>query len=237
MKKKSAGASTGPASKKTTKKARPKNAPKTASKAGAKSGPAAHAADLSQFGGIVSKSLELAGASINLGINLVQKFGTSFEGQLLNKIADAGKNIFAAKDMFAHASAAASPQSASTGAHGNASQGAQQQFAGIVNRLPLFPGSTVSVPFSINNDAPNATRKVKVSLDAFKGELTGAVLSADTFSITPAHKQIAPLDFEKFVITGSVPINCKSDAYDGTIIVDGDESMRIPLKITIMGRG
>jgi hypothetical protein len=218
-----------PAEKKKTARA---TASKRTSKPSSESGHHASATDLGQFGGIVSKSLELAGASINLGINLVQKFGSSFDGQLLGKIADAGKNIFSAKEIFAQASPSA------PSAQSPAPDAAQQpHFGGIVNRLPLFPGSTVNVPFSINNDAPDTTRKVKLHLEEFKGELTGATLGSEVFSITPASKHIAPLDFEKFVITGTVPINCKSDAYDGTIVVSGDESIKIPLKITIMSRG
>jgi hypothetical protein len=199
--------------------------------------PSAHAtasADVGRFGGIMNKSLELAQASINLGLNLVQEFGASFQGDLLHKLAEAGKSVFAAKQsgMAAQNAEASQPDSAAAEDPGQPSEKSDA----ITNRLPLFPGSSVRIPFSINNDTTGATKTVHVHLEGFAGELTGATLKADHFSISPVSKEIVPMDFEKFVIAGTLPINCRGDAYRGFIIVTGTESMKIPVKIVVMSR-
>jgi hypothetical protein len=205
-----------------------KQPPKSRVKASPGSTRAAVPAEAGQFGGIVAKSLELAQASINLGLNLVQKFGTSVQGDLLNRIANAGKSVFSAQGPAAES-------------HGGAAQPGPQENvpaspAAITNRLPLFPGSPVRIPFSINNDAPEETKIVRLHLEEFTGELTGAALKAEHFSISPARKEISPMDFEKFEITGTLPVNCRSDAYWGAITVTGTESMAIPVKLVVMSR-
>lgn len=190
--------------------------------------------ELSQFGSIMNKSLELAQTSINLGLNLVQKFGSAIQDDFLRKIADAGRSVLSAKQPAGAAqgnepSYPDSPASSET-EQNPASSGV------ITNRLPLFPGSSVYIPFSINNEMAAETRTVRLHLEGFAGELTGEELKVDHFSISPASKKIAPLDFEKFVISGTLPINCQGDAYCGFIVVAGAEPMKIPVKIVVLSR-
>jgi hypothetical protein len=109
-------------------------------------------------------------------------------------------------------------------------------FAGVTNRQPLFPGSPVRVSFSINNDAADATKKVSVKLEGLEGELTHERLAASALTVEPSRATIAEMDFEKFLVAGVVPINARSDAYLGWIVVTGDEQLRIPLRLVVTGR-
>jgi hypothetical protein len=109
-------------------------------------------------------------------------------------------------------------------------------FAGVTNRQPLFPGSPLRVSFSINNESPSVAKKISVKLGNLTGEISHANFDASGLAVEPATATIAPMDFEKFVITGVVPAGLKSDAYQGWIVVAGEEQLRIPLRLAITGR-
>ncbi|MDD5673028.1 MAG: hypothetical protein PHC61_02600 [Chitinivibrionales bacterium] len=226
-------------------------APKTEKKAGAKKAPPKPGAqkqnippkaDDTQIGAIMAKSLDLAEAGLTLGLNLFQKFGTSVGDQLMGKIAQAAQagksfvNEAAARAAHPREQASASTQ-APEAADAAENAAPERSFAGVYNRLPLFPGSPVKVPFSINNDAAEAVKKVNVKLEGLTGELTDTKLDAAQFAIKPAHQSIDPMDFEKFLITGTVPPHTPSDAYNGWIIVTGDEQLKIPVKLVVTGNG
>jgi hypothetical protein len=105
-----------------------------------------------------------------------------------------------------------------------------------MNQQPLFPGSQVRVSFSINNDSASAEKKVTLKLEALEGEISRTWLDGSALSIQPASATIAQMDFEKFIIRGLVPMDTRSDAYQGWIVVSGDEQLRIPLRLVITGR-
>jgi hypothetical protein len=109
-------------------------------------------------------------------------------------------------------------------------------FSGVVNRLPLFPGSPVQVSFSINNDTPDQPKKVTLRLTRLTGELTRVQLHASACAIKPDSCVIAPMDFDKFVVSGIIPVDTKSDAYNGFIDVSGQEELRIPVRLIITSR-
>jgi fructose-1-phosphate kinase PfkB-like protein len=44
------------------------------------------------------------------------------------------------------------------------------------------------------------------------------------------------MDFERFVLTGSIPADAPEDSYNGWILVDGDEQMRIPVVLLVSGK-
>jgi hypothetical protein len=185
----------------------------------------------------MAKGLDLAEAGLTFGLNLVQKLGTTVQDQVIGKIAEAGKSFVQRAPDYSR-SQESEPSNAGAGdetaryAPGSASAGG---FGGISNRLPLFPGSTVHVSFSINNESAQAEKKVSVRLEGLVGELSGATLQASRFPVQPAEIRIKPLDFEKFVITGVVPATARSDAYSGWIVVTGDDTLRIPVKLVVTG--
>jgi hypothetical protein len=223
--------------KKKTSRTKPRSPDKTAAGAKKRAAPAASEPprDQAQLDGIVNKSFELAQAGVTLGLNLVQKFGSSFQGDLFHKIADAGKGVFSAASGTAglKPDAPGSPQSAPA----RTETGAPSPRSGIIeNRMPLFPGSQVRVSFSINNDSDAEVMEVTLQAGEFRGELSGAILKADHFTLEPQTTTIQPTDFEKFVLSGFIPINCRHDAYIGGITVGGTESMTIPVCLTVAGR-
>jgi hypothetical protein len=180
----------------------------------------------------MSKGLDLAEASLTLGLNFVQRLGTTMQEQVIGKITQAGQSFMQA------ASAPAAPPASDEGeaAPSRPSQAPTASFAGVANRQPLFPGSPLRVSFSINNESPSAPKKVSVKLGNLAGELTRAPFEATGLAVEPATATIAPMDFEKFVITGVIPAGAKSDAYQGWIVVTGEEQLRIPLRLTVTGR-
>lgn len=208
-------------------------------KAGAKARPGAvrkaksgGSADDGQIGALMSKGLDLAEASLTLGLNFVQRLGTTMQEQVIGKITQAGQS-------FMQAAATPPAQPAGDGDEGAAPRqpsAAGASFAGVTNRQPLFPGSPLRVSFSINNESANAAKKVAVKLGDLVGEITRATLPAAGLAVEPASATIAPMDFEKFVLTGVVPMNAKSDAYQGWIVVTGEEQLRIPLRLVVTGR-
>ena len=212
--------------------------PKTRASAGAKT--PANGGSETQIGSLMSKSLDLAEASLTLGMNFVQRLGSTVQDQVIGRLAQVGQS-------FAQGAAAAPPpeppRTANTNANAGANADAQPQpkspgfkpFAGVVNQQPLFAGSPIRVSFSINNDSQSAVKKVALKLEGLLGEVHGGTLTA-ALAVEPPAAAIAPMDFEKFVIRGLVPMGTRSDAYQGWIVVSGDEELRIPLRLAITGR-
>jgi hypothetical protein len=99
--------------------------------------------------------------------------------------------------------------------------------------MPLHPGSSVYVPFSINNDQPNTAKHLKLSVLGFTGATRGGNLQRDRFSVTPSECTIGPMDFDRFVLDGKIPDDAPPDSYAGWVVVEGDEDMRIPVMLLV----
>jgi hypothetical protein len=93
----------------------------------------------------------------------------------------------------------------------------------------------VQVSFSINNDLPDAAKKLRVTAQGFVGAAGGFSFDGAGFSVQPSEQLIDPMDFERFVLTGSIPADAPEDSYNGWILVDGDEQMRIPVLLLVSG--
>jgi len=208
-------------------KARPKTRASTRNK------PSGGAVGEDQIGALMSKSLDLAEASLTLGMNFVQRLGSTVQEQVISRLSHVGQSF----NQPAPEPAPAEPARGSQAAPPPQSQPAgARPFAGVTNQQPLFPGSPIRVSFSINNDSPSAGKKVALKLEGLKGEISGARFDAAALVVEPASATVVPMDFEKFVIRGLVPMNTRSDAYQGWIIVSGDEQLRIPLRLVVTGR-
>ena len=207
-------------------RARPK--PKARTRAGRKS--SAGAVDENQLGTLMSKSLDLAEASLTLGMNFVQRLGSTVQEQVIGRLSQVGQSFNPPAPEAAPAEPVhnAEPEPRQRPATG-------RPFAGVANQQPLFPGSPIRVSFSINNDSQSSARKVALKLEGLKGEISGAALDA-ALTVQPPSATIVPMDFEKFILRGLVPMDARSDAYQGWIVVSGDEQLRIPLRLTITGR-
>ena len=173
-----------------------------------------------QMGSLVSKVMELADAGVGLGINVISLLNTLARSQ----VAGAAPAEQQPQDDERRP---APPEDAP---HAEA----PRNYC-IVNRRPIHPGSAVQVSFSINNDLPDAAKKLRVTARGFVGAAHGFSFDGAGFSVNPSEKLIDAMDFERFVLTGSIPADAPEDSYNGWIVVDGDEQMRIPVVLLVSG--
>lgn len=172
-------------------------------------------ARLDRFGDLLGRGLDLAEAGLSLGLTVVGSLGAAAHKRIFEKVIDAT----AAPQSEATSTAAASPQTAAA--------------FGITNRLRLAPGMAVSISFSINNDSAAAHKPVALRVEPFTGERTGALLPPASLLVTPDMADVAPMDFEKFVLRGAIPDNSPPDIYHGSIAVSAADSMRIPVVLVV----
>jgi F0F1-type ATP synthase membrane subunit c/vacuolar-type H+-ATPase subunit K len=180
-------------------------------------------ARLDRFGDLLGKGLDLAEAGLSLGLTVVGTLGAAAQQKIFEKMMEATPSEPASP------ATAAPPPPASAQA---ASADAPPAF-GITNRLRLTPGMPLSISFSINNDGAAAPKQVALRVEPFTGERTGAMLPPASLSVTPEAAAIAPMDFEKFVLSGTIPDTSLADIYHGSIAVTAEDSMRIPVLLVI----
>jgi hypothetical protein len=180
---------------------------------------------LDQVGTILAKGLDLAEAGVSLGVTIINRVGVA-ASQKIREGMDAAAAANAAPDAgtqtgiqpVAEAEPATEPEAA----------------FGITNRLPLTPGGSFKISFSVNNDSMTEPKKVELRVEGFTGDATGARLDASAFAIKPALKTIAPVDFEKFVLQGAIPAGVQSDVYRGAVTVASDSELNIPVVLVVM---
>jgi hypothetical protein len=167
-----------------------------------------------QLGAIIVKTLDLAEAGLSLGITVLTRAGAAAQGALAAPPAGVQRD----------GHEPAGPQDAP------AQDGDAEPFF-LANRVPLTPGAPVRVTFSITNDSLIEPKRVALRVGALVGELNGVRL--DVFSVRPARKTIAPMDFEKFVLVGTLPEAAPPDAYAGVVVVASTDEMSIPVRLMV----
>jgi hypothetical protein len=187
---------------------------------------------LDQVGAILAKGLDLAEAGVSLGVTIVSRVGSAAQQQFRERATEA------AMSGAANPAAAAGPAGEArrwppdlAGAPDAAAP--QEPAFGITNRLPLMPGGTVKISFSVNNDSLTEPKKVEFRVDGFIGDVHGQRIDASTFAVKPASRTIGPADFEKFVLHGAVPAELPSDIYRGAIIVASGSELVIPVVLVV----
>lgn len=184
-----------------------------------------------QFGAILTKGLDLAEASLSLGLTVINRVGVAAQHELFDKIA-----------VKAHPPGPGEPdghpgpggQAEPAARPGAPDIGAPEESAYcITNGTPLAPGSGVKVAFSINNNSVQAPKKVSLRVEGFGGETEGTRIEGERFTVKPARKTIAPMDFEKFVLQGAVPPEVPPDVYCGWIVVSSGSEFRIPVRLVV----
>lgn len=183
---------------------------------------------LDRFGDILARGLDLAEAGLNLGLTLATTVGAAAQHKIVERLmGDPG-----AAPMGAVPMGAASPERP-------ASPAGNPDFPtyGITNRLPLQPGSPVAISFSINNDSADAPKRVMLRAEGFAGTRPGGFLPLDSLRLLPDMASIAPLDFEKFVLIGTISPDAAPDTYQGSVLVESDASMSIPVWIVVQPVG
>lgn len=194
------------------------NSGATAAAQAAPEKPSGGESDAPQITSLVSKVIELANAGVGLGINLVSLLSTFAKAQV-------GGTPPAPRQE------AAVPE-APTAATAPPDAGAARSYC-IVNRVPLHSGGPVKVSFSINNDLPDATQNLVVTCRGFAGAAQSFRIADSVLSVEPAAAVIGPMDFERFVLQGTIPAEAPADTYNGWIQVGGDEQIRIPAVLVV----
>lgn len=184
-------------------------------------------ARLERFGEILARGLDLAEAGMTLGFTMLGTVGAAAQNKIIERIFNPTAERAAGEPQPAPASPAPAP---------GASPGAGEAAGyGITNRLPLRPGGQVSISFSVNNESPVGEKSVRLIAEAFSGERSGALLPIESLTVRPDEKIIAPMDFEKFTLEGTVPADVVPDRYRGSVVVLGEGPMRIPVLLVVEG--
>jgi hypothetical protein len=178
-----------------------------------------------QFGAIFAKGLDLAEASLSLGLTMITRVGLVAQQQM--------ERLASALPQEPQAAPEPPPRTAPPEAAGPVT--ADERQYGISNRQPVMQGGVVRISFSINNDSVSSPKSVTLRAEDFVGEVEGARIEADRFSIKPGRRRIAPLDFEKFVLEGAMPANVPSDVYHGAVVVSSGQAFAIPVRLVVQG--
>ncbi len=188
---------------------------------------------LDQVGSILSKGLDLVEAGITLGINLANRLSSALRIQtadIVDRVArpypEPGMGPYEGPGM------APPPYAPYEGQRAGPAE-APQQINYVANRMPLFPGSPVQVSFTISNDSVSSPKELQLRVEGFAGEMRGASLDGQGFVVVPATRTIAPMDFDKFTLTGTIPPDAVIDTYRGWIVVSADEELRIPVRLVV----
>jgi len=182
-----------------------------------------------QLGAILAKGLDLAEAGLSLGLTVIQRAGAATQESIFEGVSAAGAGAPAGPPAEEGAGEPMFEQWTPEGAETPKVPG----FC-ITNRVPLWPGGSVSVSFSINNDSVAAEKRVRLSVDGFTGEMGGVRLASDGFAVKPQRKTIAPMDFEKFILKGEIPVETPQDVYHGSIVVLSTDEFTIPVRLVVM---
>jgi hypothetical protein len=170
-----------------------------------------------QLGAIIVRSLDLAEAGLSLGLTVLTRAGAVAQDSVFDR---GGREAGDAPEEPA-------------GEPGDAAAPPAEDVFYLTNRLPLAPGGSVRVSFSISNDAVASPKRVAVRAEGFVGEAEGTPLDPSALRVRPATKTIAPMDFEKFVLTATVPPETPPDVYRGVVVVTSSEETRIPVRLQV----
>ena len=181
-------------------------------------------ARLERFSDILARGLDLAEAGMTLGLTVLGTLGAAAQTKIIERMLNPSPEGAAAEPVATPATAGAATADAGESAA-----------YGITNRLPLRPGDAVSVSFSVNNESASVAKNVRLVVEAFSGERSGAVLPPDCLAVSPGERAIAPMDFEKFVLEGRIPTDAVPDRYRGSVMVLGEGPMRIPVLLAVEG--
>ncbi len=188
-----------------------------------------------QLGTTLAKGLDLAEASLNLGLTLVTRFGSIVQHSVLDKVVE---NL-SAPVQPAPSPDSDGPREGAARASATATETETEEVPSsdisysITNRLPLSPGQVVNVSFSINNDSDDSTKRVKLRVEGFVGQISAVQFPGHGFAVKPASGAIAPMDFEKFVLRGRLPPDIPSDMYLGKVVVMSDQQLEIPVRLVV----
>lgn len=178
--------------------------------------------NVERLSGVVGKGIELAEAGLAIGARLLGSLGKVGADAVLSRVMDAPP-----------AGASARNEPAAPQAEADTAQPSQPMTSWITNRMPLHAGGDVRVSFSLNNDSSDGSKKIALKVSALLGTTRNGRVPEEALSVTPAQTELAPLDFEKFVLMGTLPPDIQPDTYRGVVTIEGSESFSIPVCLTV----
>jgi hypothetical protein len=178
-----------------------------------------------QVGAIIVKTLDLAEAGLSLGITVLTRAGAAAQGAITDRVPGPGAGPGPISTQ--------PPGPAGPAGYPEPPEPAPEDTFFLANRVPLAPGGEARVSFSITNDSLVEPKKVALRVEPLVGEEHGIRLDADAFTVRPARKTIPPMDFEKFVLTGTLPAAAPPDVYLGAVIVHSADEMSIPVRLLV----
>lgn len=187
-----------------------------------------------QLGSILAKGLDLAEAGLSLGLKVITRVGAAAQQGVFDRIGASVESPEAAGFQPGGAEAPTAPPASPLGPAAPEVTVPEEELYCITNRLPLAPGGSFKVSFSINNDSMAAPKNLSLRAEGFIGENERAPLDAEGFKVKPMRKTIAPMDFEKFVLEGVVPPETPPDVYHGWIVVTSGDEFRIPVRLVVL---
>jgi hypothetical protein len=180
-----------------------------------------------QVGAIIVKSLDLAEAGLSLGITVLTRAGAAAQGAIVDRVPAGPGAAYpgpAAFDPGTGADGAPPPPETTLG---------EEELFFLTNRVPLAPGGEVRVSFSITNDSLVEPKRVTLRVEGLVGDQHGVRIDGSAFAVKPARKTIPPADFDKFVVTGTLPAAVPPDVYSGAVIVHSTDEMSIPVRLVV----
>jgi hypothetical protein len=184
-----------------------------------------------QLGATLAKGLDLAEAGLSLGLTIVNRVGSMVQNTVLEKLSE-NLSPQPPSPSPGHRQEERDESPASSATAPEPPQGNDVGYC-IMNRLPVRPGQALLVSFSINNDSEGITKRVKLQVEGFVGQISAVHFPEHAFSVKPATSTIAPMDFEKFVLKGALPPDIPSDVYLGKVVVVSDHALEIPVKLIV----
>jgi hypothetical protein len=182
-----------------------------------------------QVGSIIVKTLDLAEAGLSLGITVLSRAGAVAQGALSDRMSGDGAASTPATPTYEEAPIAEDP----SGGSPPPVVTADDEGFFLTNRVPLAPGGEVRVSFSITNDSLLEPKRVQMRVVALVGEQHGVSIDEGALAVRPSRKTIQPVDFEKFVLTGTLPAATVPDVYRGAVIVQSSDEMSIPIRLFV----
>ena len=134
---------------------------------------------LDQVGTILAKGLDLAEAGVSLGVTIISRVGVA-----------AQQKIREGMDAASAGQGSRQPPEAEQYSHSGSSAPEAEPSYGITNRLPLVPGGTVRISFSVNNDSMTEPKKVELRIEGFTGDSLGAPLDPSTSRSHPPRRRL-----------------------------------------------
>ena len=173
---------------------------------------------LDQVGTILAKGLDLAEAGVSLGATILNRVNLAAQQKIREGLEAAGRPP---------------PEPPGAAPDQPAEPVEAEPAYGLANRLPLAAGGEARISFSVNNDSMTDVRKVEFLVQGFTGDSGQAAIDPAAFTVSPARKTIAPVDFEKFVLKGVVPQAVPPDVYRGVVVVRSDKDLFIPVILVV----